>query len=269
VFRTLFAVQIGGTPEEEVSLSLLDYILNQDDMGGLASNSHFEGVTLVGAGAIGNAFLWTLARSGATGEFTVVDPELVDDTNLQRYVLTDVYSPGRSKVENARERFAGTGLDATTFAGSWAELVDSQRPFKAELVVTALDTGADRCAVQASLPKATLNAWTQSGDLGVSRHAFLLTQRNEIGGREIVDIEGLRRTAAVDMAFLQPAIAALNSGDPKRLSLFDDLMYGARYKALQSLLGIDDGLTEEDMNAHSSEFDDVEHAITAFQGTRA
>jgi hypothetical protein len=92
--------------------------------------------------------------------------------------------------------------------------------------------------------------------------AFLLTQRNEIGGREIVDIEGLRRTAAVDMAFLQPAIAALNSGDPKRLSLFDDLMYGARYKALQSLLGIDDGLTEEDMNAHSSEFDDVEHAIT-------
>ncbi len=126
VFRTLFAVQIGGTPEEEVSLSLLDYSVNQDDMGGLASNSHFEGVTLVGAGAIGNAFLWTLARSGATGKFTVVDPELVDDANLQRYVLTDVHSPGRSKVEVTRERFAGTGLDVTTFAGSWAEFVDSQ-----------------------------------------------------------------------------------------------------------------------------------------------
>src|SRR5260370_30582254 len=92
----------------------------------------------------------------------------------------------------------------------------------------------------------TMNVWhdISAGNTAFAISAFLLTQRNEIGGREIVDIEGLRRTAAVDMAFLQPAIAALNSGDPKRLRLFDDLMYGARYKELQSLLGLDDGLTE-------------------------
>jgi hypothetical protein len=110
----------------------------------------------------------------------------------------------------------------------------------------------------------TMNVWhdISAGNTAFAISAFLLTQRNEIGGREIVDIEGLRRTAAVDMAFLQPAIAALNSGKPERLRLFDDLMYGARYKALQRLLGIDDELTDEDMNAHSSEFDEVEHAIT-------
>jgi molybdopterin/thiamine biosynthesis adenylyltransferase len=172
-FRTLFVAQIGGTPEEEVSLSLLDYSVNQDGQGDLAANPHLEGVTLVGAGAIGNAVLWALARCGATGGLTVVDPELVDDTNLQRYVLTDTDSPGRSKVEVARESSAATGLDVTPFAGTWAAFVDSQRPFKAGLVAAALDTAAARCAVQASLPKATLNAWTQAGDLGVSRHEFL------------------------------------------------------------------------------------------------
>jgi molybdopterin/thiamine biosynthesis adenylyltransferase len=172
-FRTLFVAQIGGTPEEEVSLSLLDYSVNQESLGDLAANPHLEEVTLVGAGAIGNAVLWALARCGATGGLAVVDPELVDDTNLQRYVLTDTHSPGRSKVEVARESSAATGLDVTTYAGTWAAFVDSQRPFKAELVATALDTAAARCSVQASLPKATLNAWTQAGDLGVSRHEFL------------------------------------------------------------------------------------------------
>lgn len=173
VFRTLFVAQIGGTPEEEVSLSLLDYSVNQESLGDLAVNPHLEGVTLVGAGAIGNAVLWALARCGATGGLTVVDPELVDDTNLQRYVLTDIDLPGKSKVEVARKSLAATGLDVTTFVGKWAEFVDSQRLFKAEIVATALDTAADRCAVQASLPKRTLNAWTQAGDLGVSRHEFL------------------------------------------------------------------------------------------------
>jgi hypothetical protein len=37
-------------------------------------------------------------------------------------------------------------------------------------VLTAFDTKADRIAAQAALPRRLLNAWTQLGDLGVSRH---------------------------------------------------------------------------------------------------
>lgn len=40
-------------------------------------------------------------------------------------------------------------------------------------VVVAVDNAQDRRAVQASLPKWIVNAWTQTGDLGVSRHSFL------------------------------------------------------------------------------------------------
>ena len=40
-------------------------------------------------------------------------------------------------------------------------------------MAVALDTASGRIAVQASLPRRLLNAWTQPGDLGASRHDFL------------------------------------------------------------------------------------------------
>ena len=36
----------------------------------------------------------------------------------------------------------------------------------------ALDTAADRIAVQAALPRWIVNSWTQEQDLGISRHGF-------------------------------------------------------------------------------------------------
>ena len=39
--------------------------------------------------------------------------------------------------------------------------------------MVALDSAQDRCAVQASLPRWIVNAWTQVGDLGASSHRFL------------------------------------------------------------------------------------------------
>ena len=41
------------------------------------------------------------------------------------------------------------------------------------LLLLALDSAKDRRAAQASLPRRIANAWTQPGDLGVSRHDFL------------------------------------------------------------------------------------------------
>lgn len=39
-------------------------------------------------------------------------------------------------------------------------------------VAVALDTAADRIAVQSALPRRIVNSWTQRGDLGVSHHDF-------------------------------------------------------------------------------------------------
>lgn len=91
------------------------------------------------------------------------------------------------------------------------------------------------------LDKDTMAVWhdLSAGNTAFAVSLFLLTQRHEIGRREIVDIDALKRTSSVDMAFLQPAISALRSGKEKQLSLFDDLLYGAKYRELQRLLGIE------------------------------
>ncbi len=95
---------------------------------------------------------------------------------------------------------------------------------------------------KAQLTKATLDAWhkASAGNTAFAALAFVLSQRNEIGGREVIDATAFERTAATDMAFLQPAIAALRSKDPRRLRAFDDLIFSPQYRALRRLLGAND-----------------------------
>jgi hypothetical protein len=111
-----------------------------------------------------------------------------------------------------------------------------------------------------SLTKATLDAWHQAsaGNTAFAALAFVLSQRNEIGGREVIDAAAFERTAATDMAFLQPAIAALRSNDPRKLRTFDDLIFSPRYRALRRLLGAkDEQLVNGKGEGAGEEFDDV------------
>lgn len=88
------------------------------------------------------------------------------------------------------------------------------------------------------LSQETRDAWyeTSAGDTAFAALAFLLTQRNAIGGVEVVDAEGFRRTAATDMAILGPAIAALKGRKIKDLARFDDLFFGKKFRDLMRTL---------------------------------
>lgn len=107
------------------------------------------------------------------------------------------------------------------------------------------------------LDKSVLDAWhkASAGNTAFASLVFMLTQRNEIGGREVVDATALERTAATDMAFLQPAIMALNSGDPNQLRTFDDLLFSPKYRSLRLLLGANDAETLSTVN---EEFEELE-----------
>ena len=94
-----------------------------------------------------------------------------------------------------------------------------------------------------------------SGEYRIRSAGLMLSQRNEIGGREIIDATAFERTAATDMAFLQPAIAALRSRNPDKLRAFDDLLFSPRYQALRKLLGAEEALAEP---AAADEFTDVD-----------
>ncbi len=62
-------------------------------------------VLLVGAGGLGSPAALYLAAAGV-GRLGLVDHDAVDVSNLQRQILHDTRSVGRSKLESARERLA-------------------------------------------------------------------------------------------------------------------------------------------------------------------
>lgn len=120
------------------------------------------------------------------------------------------------------------------------------------------ETYWDYCFVKNKKPltPGIKRAWHQAsaGNTAFAALAFALAQRNEIGGREIIDQAAFERTSATDMAFLQPAISALLSGDPIKLRAFDDLLFSPKYRALRAALG---AFEPEPQLTQHDEFDEV------------
>jgi hypothetical protein len=67
-----------------------------------------------------------------------------------------------------------TGLDVTVHATSWAQYASEREDRYLPRVAVAKGAASDRTAVQASLPRVLLNAWTGPDDVGVSRHPDFL-----------------------------------------------------------------------------------------------
>lgn len=178
LFRAIFSdLLVKADLDKDVTLSLVDFTTGDAATQGPGDlDCDLGRVPLVGVGAIGNAVVWALARTpGLAGTFDLVDHERVELSNLQRYVLTGQKDEGRQKVALAKDLFEAqaSSLAVEVFPVRWAQYV-GQRDFAAiDRVIVALDSAKDRIGVQSSLPRSILNAWTQVGDLGVSRHEFL------------------------------------------------------------------------------------------------
>jgi len=169
VFRHIFRdVLESAALDENLTLSLYRY----DQPGGPEVFPQNLGeMHLVGAGAIGNAVVWTLGRMKELhGILHIIDPEDVELSNLQRYVLTSFTSPGQSKVEIARSFLSATDLLVQAHATSWGQYLAQRGDYRLDLVAVGLDSARDRIEVQGCLPRRIVNAWTQRENLGVSRH---------------------------------------------------------------------------------------------------
>lgn len=102
-------------------------------------------VLVVGAGGLGSAALLALARAGV-GKIVIVDPDLVEESNLHRQVLYAEGDLGRPKAEAARERlladFPALAIEAIVGrvepADAW-DLVEAQ-----DVVVDATDDPATK-----------------------------------------------------------------------------------------------------------------------------
>lgn len=126
---------------------------------------------LAGAGAIGQAALLALRESGVRATVTVVDPQDVELSNLQRYVLSIPSDVGRSKVDVAVEALKGSSVTVTAVRTAWG--ADQRSHPGQRVVLVALDSARDRLGVAAGMHGRVYNAWTQPSDLGWSRHEAL------------------------------------------------------------------------------------------------
>jgi hypothetical protein len=172
IFRVLF---LGGSAERldsNIAFSTWSGERSHENDGPpLPSPLQLPGdAVLVGLGAVGHGVLWALGRSPLAGRLHIVDPETIELSNLQRYVLGKRSDDHRPKTNVAERALIAGGLEPISHTSPWAEFV-SQEGYNWPLVLLAVDSASDRRAVQATLPGWVANAWTQPGDLGVSLHS--------------------------------------------------------------------------------------------------
>jgi hypothetical protein len=167
IFREIFLA--GEQQEVQQELRYSTFKLGAGSSDSAPTKLSDSGQTaLIGAGAIGNAAVWALARAPIEGTLQIIDPEPIELSNLQRYVLAVRSDEGAQKAVLAGEHLAGS-LTGIAHPVLLAEFLTEQG-YECERMLLALDSARDRRSAQASLPHWIANAWTQPGDLGVSVH---------------------------------------------------------------------------------------------------
>jgi len=148
---------------------------------------------VIGAGGLGSPVLLYLGSAGV-GRITVVDPDTVDTTNLQRQIAHSLATVGTPKAESAAARIAGLNPDVAVRAlvqRADATLLDALVP-QADVVLDCSDNFATRHAVNAACV----------------RHGKPLVSGAAIGFDGQVSVYGSRRAGAPCYACLFPPSAA-------------------------------------------------------------
>lgn len=175
IFRSSFGVQLPqAKPDVEVTFSVLQMAPVDPKKALNPGLKRFKigEVFLAGVGAIGNGFVWAMGRTRCHGVLHLVDGELLAQSNLQRYAMTIETDVGKPKVELAKAWLSKSGLKIESHAKHWEQFVGERQIWSFDHVAVAVDTARTRMNIQASLPRVVFNSWTQTGEVGISRHEF-------------------------------------------------------------------------------------------------
>lgn len=117
-------------------------------------------VHLAGAGAIGNAFVLALGRFNVEGQMHIVDPDAVEEGNLNRTLLFTAADVGNSKatalVEHAR--FLLPNVELSAHVTRLQTLADGTAWLRQ--LISAVDSRRARRALQEELPHSVYDAST-------------------------------------------------------------------------------------------------------------
>jgi len=118
-------------------------------------------LSVVGVGAGGGACLYTLATLPITGEIWIVDPDVVNPHNLNRYIYANEEDAKklRPKVE-VLSRILGSSrtLTCCSFNMSFIDFKSAHPGWPKDLVISTVDTAEARHAIQWEIPRIILDA---------------------------------------------------------------------------------------------------------------
>ena len=167
-------------------------------------------LTMVGVGAGGGAAAFTLASvRDVSGDLTVIEPDPVDDTNLNRYVFADSDDEGHSKagvVEGFLDRFERLTVKAYPEAFSKVASLLPRESFRQ--VIAAVHSRAARREIQLETPEVLWDAAAaEDGEFRVWRLIFGITEcmycKHPLGDKD-PEVEKSRQLAA--LLGLSPAL---------------------------------------------------------------
>lgn len=131
-------------------------------------------VVVIGAGGLGSAVLPILAAAGV-GTITVVDDDLVDETNLHRQILHGTADLGRPKVSSAAEALHRQSPHTTVIAhlGLFTSTSAAAILAGADLLIDGSDNNETRfaandAALTAGIPLVWGSALRWSGQVGIA-----------------------------------------------------------------------------------------------------
>lgn len=144
----------------------------------LPESIHFEDLTIVGCGAIGQALVYALkASTRLFGSITLVDNDKLEQSNEQRYIGAFEEHRGMLKIKLISQWLTqiNPGLSILQAPLKYEEFARLGKPLGHE-VVAAVDNAKTRINIQAGLPKVLWNVWTDTSQntlrYGAGYHTF-------------------------------------------------------------------------------------------------
>jgi molybdopterin/thiamine biosynthesis adenylyltransferase len=156
IARTIDAEQFGHLPEP-FKLSFSSFGLEACD---LQRPIDLEDAVLVGAGGVGNGFMWAIEELDVRGRLTIVDPKNVSEGSLNRclfFTQADVDGETPKAIAIA-ERTSRPSLTVDPYVGEFSALAKERK--RVRRVFTTPDSRAVRRSVQDQLPLEVLDAST-------------------------------------------------------------------------------------------------------------
>lgn len=163
------------------ALARTELLLGPEAMGRIARAS----VILFGIGGVGSWCAEALVRAGIR-DITIVDPDDVAPTNLNRQLMATTATLGRPKVEALRERLMEINPDATVIARREAynaETADGFALNEYDFILDAIDSLKDKALL-------ILNASAARGTFFSSMGSALKTDPTKVRTAEFWSVRG-------------------------------------------------------------------------------